>query len=65
MTPAFSQSAPAVDENIQYLVTFGNGAVTSWGDDDFRQIFFCVIPSSQTNPVYIRVYDPDTGGGTG
>ena len=60
--PAFSQSAPAVDENIQYLVTFGNGAVTSWGDDDFRQIFFCVIPSSQTNPVYIRVYDPDTGG---
>jgi hypothetical protein len=61
-TPSFSQSAPAVDENIQYLVTFGGSAVTSWGDDDFRQIFFCVIPSSQTAPVYIRVYDPDTGG---
>ncbi|HEY5470512.1 MAG TPA: hypothetical protein VIK07_08320 [Bacteroidales bacterium] len=60
--PAFSQSAPAVEENIQYLVTFGGGAVSSWGDDDFLQIFFCVIPSSQTAPVYIRVYDPDTGG---
>ena len=58
----FSQSAPAVDENIPYLVTFGGDAVTSWGDDDFCQIFYCLIPSSQTDPVYIRVYDPDTGG---
>ena len=60
--PVFSQSAPAVDENIPYLVTFGGDAVTSWGDDDFCQIFYCLIPSSQTDPVYIRVYDPDTGG---
>ena len=60
--PLFSQSAPAVDENIPYLMTFGGNALTSWGDDDFCQIFFCVIPSSQTDPVYIRVYDPDTGG---
>jgi hypothetical protein len=58
----FSQSAPAIDENIPYLVTFGGDAVTSWGDDDFCQIFYCLIPSSQTDPVYIRVYDPDTGG---
>ena len=58
----FSQSAPAIDENIPYLVTFGGDAVTSWGDDDFCQIFYCLIPSLQTDPVYIRVYDPDTGG---
>ena len=58
----FSQSAPAIDENIPYLMTFGGDAVTSWGDDDFCQIFFCIIPPSQTGPVYIRVYDPDTGG---
>jgi hypothetical protein len=58
----FSQSAPAIDGNIPYLMTFGGKASTSWGDDDFCQIFFCVIPSSQTDPVYIRVYDPDTGG---
>ena len=60
--PVFSQSAPAIDENIPYIVTFGGNSITSWGDDDFCQIFFCVIPSAQTNPVYIRVYDPDTGG---
>ena len=58
----YPQSAPAIDENIPYLVTFGKNARTSWGDDDFCQIFFCLIPSSQTKPIYIRVYDPDTGG---
>jgi len=61
-TLLLSQSAPAVDENIPYLVTFGKDASTAWGDDDFCQIFFCVIPQSQNDPVYIRVYDPDTGG---
>jgi hypothetical protein len=58
----FSQSAPAIDANIPYLITFGGDAQTSWGDDDFCQIFYCIIPPSQTGPVYIRVYDPDTGG---
>jgi hypothetical protein len=58
----FSQSAPAVDENIPYLMTFGGNSETSWGDDDFIQIFFCLIPLSRTDPVYIRIYDPDTGG---
>lgn len=58
----YSQNAPAIDENIPYLVTFGGNAVTSYGDDDFLQIFFCFIPASQIKPFYIRVYDPDTGG---
>jgi hypothetical protein len=56
-----AQPSPAADENIPYLMTFGGNATTSWGDDDFCQIFFCVIPPSQTGPVYIRIYDPDTG----
>ena len=43
-------------------MTFGANAVTSWGDDDFCQVFYCIVPKSQTDPVYIRVYDPDTGG---
>src|SRR5450759_76538 len=60
--PVFSQPAPAAEENIPYLMTFGANALTSWGDDDFCQIFYCIIPPSQTGPVYIRVYDPDTGG---
>ena len=57
-----SQPVPALDENIPYLITFGGDASTSWGDDDFCQIFFAVIPGSHSEPFYIRVYDPDTGG---
>ncbi len=56
------QSAPAEDENIPYLVTFGANSEKSWGDDDFCQIFFFRIPISYTEPFYIRVFDPDTGG---
>jgi hypothetical protein len=58
----YSQSAPAAEENISYLVTFGANADKSWGDDDFCQIFFFRIPTNQTEPIYIRVFDPDTGG---
>lgn len=59
---ALAQSVPAEDENIPYLVTFGSDGDTSWGDDDFCQIFFAKVPKSFKNPIYIRVYDPDTGG---
>ncbi|HEX2967495.1 MAG TPA: hypothetical protein VHO46_00205 [Bacteroidales bacterium] len=59
---AKSQPVPAVDENIPYLMTFGGDAETSWGDDDFCQIFFCLVPVSFSRPFYIRVFDPDTGG---
>lgn len=62
VTENYSQSAPTVDENIPFLMTFGADGNSSWGDINFCQIFYCLIPSSQIDPVYIRVYDPDTGG---
>jgi hypothetical protein len=62
MPVALSQSAPAEDENIPYLVTFGGDSETSWGDDDFCQIFFFLVPESHTSPFYRRVFDFDTGG---
>ncbi len=58
----FSQSAPADEENIPYLVTFGGDSDKTWGDDDFCQIFFFMIPKTHSEPVYIRIFDPDTGG---
>ncbi|MDP4273768.1 MAG: hypothetical protein Q8907_05740 [Bacteroidota bacterium] len=58
----FAQSVPAPEENIPYLITFGPKAATSWGDDDFSQTFFFIIPKKFNKPIYIRVYDPDTGG---
>lgn len=62
-TPEISaQPVPSLDENIPHLVTFGKDGETSWGDDDFSQTFFFKIPVTYTNPFYIRVFDPDTGG---
>ncbi|HDS08449.1 MAG TPA: hypothetical protein ENO05_12575 [Bacteroides sp.] len=58
----FSQPVPNVEENIPHLMTFGKLAETSWGDDDFSQAFFFLIPQEYDQPFFIRVFDPDTGG---
>ena len=57
-----AQPVPNIDENIPYLMVFGNKAETSWGDDDFSQTFFFLVPKDFNQPVFIRVYDPDIGG---
>jgi hypothetical protein len=57
-----AQPVPAAAENIPYLVTFGANSLTSWGDDDFCQTFFFVVPKTTRVPIYIRVYDPDCSG---
>lgn len=58
----FSQPVPNVDENIPFLMTFGNKAGTSWGDDDFSSTFFFLLPKGFNQPVFVRVFDPDVGG---
>ncbi|MEX0987392.1 MAG: hypothetical protein WD052_07945 [Bacteroidales bacterium] len=58
----FSQPVPNKEENIPYLMTFGNQADISWGDDDFSQAFFFLIPSDFKRQIFLRVFDPDTGG---
>src|SRR5512133_979755 len=63
-TGLIAQPVPAGDENIPYLMTFAPKAGTSWGDDDFSQTFFFLIPKDFSQPVYIRVYDPDISGST-
>jgi hypothetical protein len=56
------QPVPAGDENIPFLMTFGNKAATSWGDDDYSQTFFFLIPETFKEPIFIRVFDPDISG---
>ena len=59
---AKAQPVPGTDENIPYLMTFGGDAKTEWGDDNFLQVIFFSVPVDYTQPVYIRVFDPDCGG---
>ena len=64
ISPVFSwtQITPSNYENIDFLMTFGKETDAIWGDDDNLQIHFFVVPKQEKSPVYIRVYDPDTGG---
>lgn len=58
---ASAQMVPSTFEQIDYLVTFGAKSNPAWGDDDHSQVFFFVVPSSFTKPIYIRLYDASTG----
>ena len=57
-----AQAVPNDGERVESLVTFGAQSDKQWGDDDFTQTFFFLIPEKQRTPVYIRVFDPDCGG---
>jgi hypothetical protein len=57
-----AQSVPPVHENIPTLVTFGKDAKTSFGDDDFCQVFFLVVPQDYSGDVFLRIFDPETSG---
>ncbi len=56
------QAVPTPEENIPYLVTFGGNSDRSWGDDDFKQVFYFKILETYTSPFYLRVFDPSCGG---
>ncbi|RZK36429.1 MAG: hypothetical protein EOO57_07200 [Hymenobacter sp.] len=60
--PAAAQAVPNPVEKIESLVTFGPQAPKAWGDDDFAQTFFFLVPATRREPLYIRVFDPDCGG---
>jgi hypothetical protein len=62
ISSTFAQPVPSEDENIPFLMTFGPKADPAWGDDDFSQTFFFLIPENFKQPIFIRVYDPDCGG---
>jgi hypothetical protein len=57
-----AQQIPSPDEKIPFACTFSKQSDVAWGDDDFVQTFFFVIPESWKKPVYIRIFDADCGG---
>lgn len=59
---AWAQPVPSASENIDYICTFGRDAEVTWGDDDFVQTFFFLVPKNNRQPLYIRVFDPNCGG---
>jgi hypothetical protein len=57
-----AQEIPSIEEKIPFACTFSKDSDPDWGDDDFVQTFFFVIPETWKKPVYIRVFDPEIGG---
>jgi hypothetical protein len=57
-----AQSVPSKEEKIPFICTFSKGAEAKWGDDDYVQTFFFVVPETFKKPVYLRIFDPDNGG---
>lgn len=58
----YGQALPHESENIDFISTFCNQADKSYGDDDFQQTFFIVLPKTLNTSFFIRLFDPDTGG---
>ena len=57
----YGQPVPSPEENIPWLITFGRDAQPAWGDPDFVQIFFFIVPETYRGAVYIRVFNPSVG----
>ncbi len=53
---------PAAANDEPLLVTYGKLAPTAEGDHDHRQVIYISIDEDRTQPVYIRIFDPDTSG---
>lgn len=49
--------------DTSFLATFGNMSGTDCVDNDFSQTAFFVVPEKYTGEIYLRVFDPDCGGG--
>lgn len=43
-------------------VTYGPGALTAEGDQDYHEIIYLSVPDTTTDRLYLRVFDADIGG---
>ncbi len=43
-------------------VIYGPAASTAEGDDDYRELIFLSVPADLEDRLYLRIFDPDTGG---
>ena len=55
-------SAAVQAQEAPLVVTYGPAASTAEGDPDFREVIFLSVPDGLKDRLYLRVFDPDTGG---
>jgi hypothetical protein len=67
LSPAYvALNPPSPDTTLEsgFLSVFGAGAPGGEGDDDHVQLIFFEVPATFADPLYFRVFDADTGGGS-
>ena len=55
-------SVAAQAQETPLTVTYGPAAGTEEGDPDYREVLFLSVPEGGQERIYLRVFDPDTGG---
>ncbi|WP_346910546.1 hypothetical protein [uncultured Roseibium sp.] len=60
VAPASAQQAKPID--VPLLVTYGADAPTREGDPTHRQIIYIELPDTLEDRVYLRLFDPESGG---
>lgn len=60
---AMDCTSPDTTLDSGYLGTYGaeREFAPAQGDDDQRQVIFFEVPQAHTQPLYVRIYDPDCG----
>ncbi len=59
LTPA---PAAAQDSREPLLVNYGVWARPRQGDNDHAQVIYLSVPATTSGKLYVKVFDPDTGG---
>jgi len=59
---ALVAALPAAAEEMPAFIDYGAGARPRQGDNDHRQAIYLSVPAATTGKLYLRVFDPDTGG---
>jgi len=65
LTDAFTvlnADIPSKTLETSFVATFGTAITsTEYGDNDSVQVIFLEIPDTNTDPLYVRIFDPDVG----
>ncbi len=55
-------AGPVLGQDVPLSVIYGPRASSSEGDDDHREVIFFSVPADLQDRLYLRIFDPDTGG---
>lgn len=59
---ASAYEIPLENSNVEFLYVFGTEGSKTAGAEDHKQVLFFDVPASESRPLTINLYDPDTYG---